>query len=78
MIGDNPIDLSAKYTVAGNEFILLENGSGFTAFDGAEVINENAGLDNQQLIEYITDNLGGIIGDQYSDPYGEQRIKIDQ
>ena len=78
MIGDNPIDLSAKYTVAGNEFLLLENGSGFTAFDGAEVINENAGLDNQQLIEYITDNLGGIIGDQYSDPYGEQRIKIDQ
>lgn len=75
-IGDKPIDPKAKYTIAGNEFILLENGSGYTSFDGAAVVVENAGLDNQILIDYIVEDQGGTIGDDYSDPYGQGRITV--
>ena len=71
------LDLKAKYTVAGNEYILLNNGNGYTSFDGAKVITEDAGLDNQHLIDYIVDTLGGTIGDDYSDPYGQGRITIE-
>ena len=33
-------------------------------------------LDNQLLIDYITDYLGGTIGSGYENPYGEGRIQI--
>lgn len=33
-------------------------------------------LDNQALITYIKEHLNGIIGVEYSDPYGEGRIII--
>jgi hypothetical protein len=29
-------------------------------------------------MDYIKDKLGGEIGDEYADPYGEGRIKIIQ
>ena len=31
-------------------------------------------LDNQVLIDYITGTLGGTIGEEYADPYGQGRI----
>ena len=31
-------------------------------------------LDNQVLINYITGTLGGVVGEQYANPYGEGRI----
>lgn len=33
-------------------------------------------LDNEALIEYITKNLGGSVGKEYADPYGQGRITI--
>lgn len=42
----------------------------------AAVVVENAGLDNQILIDYIVEDLGGTIGDDYSDPYGQGRITV--
>ncbi|MCR5686869.1 MAG: bifunctional metallophosphatase/5'-nucleotidase [Lachnospiraceae bacterium] len=75
-VGGVPIDPAGKYTVAGNSYILIENGNGYTSFDGAELIAENAGLDNQLLIDYIDDSLKGVIGDDYADPYGQGRITI--
>ncbi len=55
---------------------LLEHGDGYTAFDGAEVLQDRVKLDNQLLIEYIEENLGGEIGEAYADPYGQGRITI--
>lgn len=77
-VGDKPLDPKSKYTIAGNEFILLKNGNGYTSFDGAAVTVEDAGMDNQLLIDYIVEDLGGTIGDDYSDPYGQGRIVIDE
>ena len=78
MVADKPIDPKAKYKVAGNSFMLLNNGNRNTAFNEAEVISENSGLDNQLLIDYIVESLGGTIGEDYSDPHGQGRIVINE
>ena len=77
-VGGKAIDPSAKYTVSGSVYVLTEHGDGCTMFDGATLINTGCGLDYMSLIDYIQGPLGGVIGDQYSDPYGEGRIKIIQ
>ena len=76
MVDGTAIDPDRIYTVAGTDYTLLDNGDGTTAFNGARVVTENAGLDSQVLIDYITDHLGGTIGAEYADPYGQGRITI--
>ena len=77
-IGDELIDPEKTYVVSGINYVLLNDGDGNTAFDGCKVLQEEVKIDNQALIDYITDNLGGVIGTQYEDPYGEGRITIIQ
>jgi hypothetical protein len=43
-------------------------------FDGCKVLQESVKLDNQVLIDYITDTLGGVVGEGYENPYGQGRI----
>ena len=31
-------------------------------------------IDNQALINYITQTLNGVVGAEYDDPYGQGRI----
>ena len=76
MVGDEPLDPERLYTLAGTDWTLLENGDGFTAYDGAELISESVGMDTQLMVDYITDTLGGVIGEEYADPYGQGRIVI--
>ena len=76
LIDGEPVDPEKTYTVAGNDYTLLNNGDGQTAFNGAEVLNSQFRLDSQLLIDYITDDLGGVIGEEYADPYGQGRITI--
>lgn len=45
-------------------------------FDGAPLLQDRVKLDNQVLIDYITQTLGGTIGEEYADPYGQGRITI--
>ena len=33
-------------------------------------------IDNQVLIDYIVDTMGGVVSEEYADPYGQGRIKI--
>ena len=77
-VGDEPIDLEKKYKVAGNSFIITNRGNGITAFDGCTVVTADAGLDNQLLIDYIVESLGGRVGDDYADPHGQGRIVINE
>lgn len=78
MVGGEPIDPAATYTVAGSDFLLTGHGDGHTAFDGATVLAGSGMLDSEALITYIKDTLGGEIGSEYSDPYGDGRIRIIQ
>ena len=77
MVGDEPIDPDKTYRVAGNQYLLMENGDGNTAFSGSTVVNASVMPDSQALIQYIQDELEGQIGDGYDDPYGQDRIVID-
>lgn len=71
-----PIDPDALYKVAGSSYWLLEKGDGQTAFDGAKRIDAGGLLDAQVLSDYLSDDLGGVIGEEYSDPTGQGRIVI--
>ncbi|MCR4991309.1 MAG: bifunctional metallophosphatase/5'-nucleotidase [Lachnospiraceae bacterium] len=77
LVNNEPIDPSKKYTLAGHDYMLLSNGDGYTMFDGSPVLQESVKLDNQVLIDYIVDTLGGEVGSEYTDPYGQGRIIID-
>ena len=76
LIGGEPIDPEATYTLASHDYMLLNNGDGFTAFDGAKLLQDRVKLDNQVLIDYITQDLGGVIGEQYEALTGDGRIVI--
>ena len=75
-IGGEPIDPEKRYTLASVNYILLQHGDGYTAFDGAALLQDSVKLDNQIVIEYIADTLGGEIGSEYADPRGQGRISI--
>ncbi len=75
-VGGEPLDLDEVYTVASHDYMLLSFGDGMTMFDGAEVLREYVMVDNEVLINYITENLGGVVGEEYSDVYGEGRITM--
>lgn len=77
MVGDKPLDPAGKYTLACHDYTIQDKGDGFTMFSGAKVILDRVKLDNQVLIEYITEELGGSVGGKYRDPYGDGRIKIE-
>ena len=75
-IGDEPLDPGKTYTLASHDYMLLNNGDGYTAFEGAKLLQDRVKLDNQVLIDYITENLGGEIGPEYEELTGEGRIVI--
>jgi 2',3'-cyclic-nucleotide 2'-phosphodiesterase (5'-nucleotidase family) len=61
------LDLDRTYTVASNNFVLLECGDGMTMFENAKVIRDTGVLDVEILEEYIVKNLGGVIGEGYAE-----------
>jgi len=74
LVAGQPIDPNATYKLASHDYQLLDNGDGYTMFDGAKVLQESVKLDNQVLLDYIVDTLGGVVGEEYADPYGQGRI----
>ena len=76
MVGGEPLDLKKTYSVASMDYTLLFHGDGFTMFDGCPVLQESVKLDNQVLMDYFVDTLGGVIGEEYEDLTGQGRIVI--
>lgn len=76
MVNGEPIDLEKTYTVASHNYLLLNGGDGMSMFKDCNVVAKEITLDNQALIDYITEDLGGTVGEEYSDPHGDGRIKI--
>ena len=76
MIGDEPIDLEKTYTVSSHNYMLQDMGDGYSMFADNVYSQESVMIDNQVLINYIVDVLGGNIGEEYADPYGQGRITI--
>lgn len=76
MVAGEPIDPDATYTVAGWDYPILQNGDGQTAFDGCNVIAPDIAIDSEVLVDYIENTLGGELGEDYANPYGQGRITI--
>ena len=74
MVGGEPLDMDKVYTLASHNYKLKQNGDGNTVFDGCTILQDEVKLDNQVLIDYITTTLGGVVGEDYADPYGQGRI----
>ena len=74
LVAGEPIDPEAVYKLASHDYQLLNNGDGYTMYDGAKILQESVKLDNQVLIDYITGTLGGSVGAGYEEPYGQGRI----
>ena len=74
MVHGEPLDPEKTYSLASHDYLLLDYGDGYAMFDGSPVLQEPARPDTQVLIDYIADTLGGVIGAEYADPYGQGRI----
>lgn len=75
-VGGEPIDPAKTYTLASHNYMLFEGGDGYAMFKDNVLLQDSVMIDNQVLINYIVDSLGGTVGTQYADPYGEGRITI--
>ena len=56
--------------------MLKNGGDGFVMFKGDKLIKDSVMLDNQVLINYIVEKLGGVVGSDYANPRGQGRISI--
>ncbi len=74
MIGGEPLDLTKTYTLASHNYMLKSGGDGTNMFMDCKVLVDESMLDNQVLINYITGTLGGVVGEEYAQPYGQGRI----
>ncbi len=75
-VGDEPIDPNKTYTLASHDYMLKNMGDGYSMFADNKVLQDCVMLDNQVLMTYIIDVLGGNVGEDYKDPYGQGRITI--
>lgn len=71
-----PIDPDATYTLASHNYMIKQGGSGVDHFMDNKLLADEVMIDNQVLIDYIRDELGGVVGQEYADPYGQGRITI--
>ena len=62
-----PIELEKKYTIASHNYALLEYGSGMKMFESAVILQNDGLLDVEALENYIVEDLGGRITQEYSD-----------
>ena len=76
LVGGEPIDPEGTYTLASHNYMLKSGGDGMVMFKGDPILQDEVLIDNQVLINYIVDSLGGVVGEDYADPYGQGRITI--
>lgn len=76
MIGNEPLVLNKTYTLASHNYMIKNGGDGYTMFMDDKIIKDSVVIDNGALINYITENLNGVIGDEYKNPKGNGRIII--
>lgn len=70
MVGDEPIDPDATYTLASHDYMFKEGGDGINMFMNDKLIVDESMPDNQVLITYIVDHLDGVVPAVYAEPQG--------
>lgn len=77
-VGNEALDLTKTYKLASHNYMLKSGGDGYTMFKDNKILLDETLIDNQVLINYITETLGGNIASDsiYAKTYGEGRIKV--
>ncbi|MCI8478902.1 MAG: BMP family ABC transporter substrate-binding protein [Oscillospiraceae bacterium] len=75
-VNGEDLDLTKTYTLASHNYMLKSGGDGFVMFKDAKLIKDCVMVDNQVLINYIVDELKGVVGEDYADPKGQGRITV--
>ena len=76
IVGNEPLVLNKTYTLASHNYMIKNGGDGYTMFMDDKMIKDSVVIDNGALINYISENLNGVIGDEYKNPKGSGRIII--
>lgn len=79
-----PLDLTREYYIAGRDYILVQNGNGYTMFEGATMVASDVEQDYIALAQYIMsfekDAATGLptikAGMGYDSVYGDDRTSI--
>ncbi len=69
-----PIDPLGKYTLASHSYLLMEYGGGATMFKESKLLSDTGILDVELLENYITENLNGVVGAEYTE--SQNRINV--
>ena len=72
----DPIDPAKTYTLASHNYMLKSGGDGINMCQDNKLLQDEVKIDNQVLIDYIVDSLGGNVGEQYKNLAGEGRITV--
>lgn len=75
VINDQPLDRKKTYLMSGIAYTLKNGGDGMSMFKGCEIIQDETISEFDAVRSYINE-LGGVIGQEYANPYGQERIKI--
>ncbi|BCN32891.1 bifunctional metallophosphatase/5'-nucleotidase [Anaeromicropila herbilytica] len=70
------LDLAKTYKLAGINYTLKSCGDGYTMFKSNKILKDEVAVDNEILITYLTNNLKGVVGNEYANPAGQGRIVI--
>lgn len=65
-----PLDPEGVYTLASHNYIIKQGGNGMNMFLDNELLIDEAILDYEALITYLTDDLGGELSALYAGPEG--------
>ena len=74
MVGGEPLDLEKTYTLACHDYKLKNGGDGFVMFKDNKFLLDEICVDNEAIVKFVTENLGGKVGSEYANPQG--RITI--
>ena len=76
MVNGEPLDDSRMYTVASHNYWLKSGGDGMSMFQGCEILKDDTMVDVDTITSYISEYLGGVVGQEYANPAGQGRITI--
>ena len=74
LVGGEPLDLNAEYTMAVSAFI-ADGADGYGMLKETDLLSSTMLPDNEVVMKYIKENLGGVIPDDYRQTQGRITIK---
>lgn len=75
-VGEEPLDVNRTYTLSSHNYWLKSGGDGMSMLMGCPILKDETMVDVDTITSYISEYLGGTVGEEYKDPRGQGRITI--